>query len=183
MIRNLSQKQLDVMKILWDAGTPLVASDIVKAESSMNINTVQASLRVLLKENLVEIADIVYSGTVLSRSYRPLISRDVYFNAEYKNIIGNSSTSAMIATFIEQEEDISELERIEELIRKRKSSKKHNKNGVKRFHTVRIFTESVEYTTGSALYAKKVPILCSFKFSPITITTFCPSVIGSSRIS
>ena len=43
MIRNLSQKQLDVMKILWDAGTPLVASDIVKAESSMNINTVQAS--------------------------------------------------------------------------------------------------------------------------------------------
>lgn len=39
MIRNLSQKQLDVMKILWDAGTPLVASDIVKAESSMNINT------------------------------------------------------------------------------------------------------------------------------------------------
>ena len=115
MIRNLSQKQLDVMKILWDAGTPLVASDIVKAESSMNINTVQASLRVLLKE----IADIVYSGTVLSRSYRPLISRDVYFNAEYKNIIGNSSTSAMIATFIEQEEDISELERIEELIRKR----------------------------------------------------------------
>lgn len=57
------------MKILWDAGTPLVASDIVKAESSMNINTVQASLRVLLKENLIEIADIVYSGTVLSRSY------------------------------------------------------------------------------------------------------------------
>ena len=53
MIRNLSQKQLDVMKILWDAGTPLVASDIVKAESSMNINTVQASLRVLLKENLI----------------------------------------------------------------------------------------------------------------------------------
>ncbi len=40
-------------------------------------------------------------------------------NAEYKNIIGNSSTSAMIATFIEQEEDISELERIEDLIRKR----------------------------------------------------------------
>ena len=107
------------MKILWDAGTPLVASDIVKAESSMNINTVQASLRVLLKENLIEIADIVYSGTVLSRSYRPLISRDVYCNAGYKNIIGNSSTSAMIATFIEQEEDISELERIEELIRKR----------------------------------------------------------------
>ena len=96
MIRNLSQKQLDVMKILWDAGTPLVASDIVKAESSMNINTVQASLRVLLKENLVEIADIVYSGTVLSRSYRPLISRDVYFNAEYKNIIGNSSTSCLL---------------------------------------------------------------------------------------
>ena len=38
-------------------------------------------------------------------------------------------------------------------------------------------------TYTDAAYAKKVPILCSFKFSPITITTFCPSVIGSSRIS
>ena len=46
------------------------------------------------------------------------IDNDKLLN-EYKNIIGNSSTSAMIATFIEQEEDISELERIEELIRKR----------------------------------------------------------------
>lgn len=73
----------------------------------------------MLQEPL-QIADIVYSGTILSRSYRPLISRDVYFDAEYKNIIGNSSTSAMIATFIEQEEDLAELERIEELIKKRK---------------------------------------------------------------
>ena len=47
-------------------------------------------------------------------------SRDDIFQCGIlKNIIGNSSTSAMIATFIEQEEDISELERIEELIRKR----------------------------------------------------------------
>lgn len=43
----------------------------------------------------------------------------MWISKENKNIIGNSSTSAMIATFIEQEEDISELERIEELIRKR----------------------------------------------------------------
>ena len=120
MKRKLSKRQLDVMKILWDAGTPMVASDIVKAGSSLNINTVQASLRVLLKAGLIEVADIVYSGTVLSRSYRPLISRDAYFDAEYKDIVGNSSTSSLIAAFIRQEQDTSELERIEQMIEKRK---------------------------------------------------------------
>ena len=100
--------------------TPLVASDIVKAESSMNINTVQASLRVLSKRESGRNSRycIQWNG-IKPQLPVLLISRDVYFNAEYKNIIGNSSTSAMIATFIEQEEDISELERIEELIRKR----------------------------------------------------------------
>lgn len=88
--------------------------------AALNINTVQSCLKVLLKENLIEVADIVYSGTVLSRSYRPLISRDEYFNTEYKDIIGTSSTSSLIAAFIKEEQDASELERLEQIIQERK---------------------------------------------------------------
>lgn len=88
MKKKLSKRQLDVMKVLWDHSSPMVASDIVNGSPALNINTVQSCLKVLLKENLIEVADIVYSGTVLSRSYRPLISRDEYFNTEYKDIIG-----------------------------------------------------------------------------------------------
>lgn len=120
MKKKLSKRQLDVMKVLWDHSSPMVASDIVTCSPTLNINTVQACLKVLLKADLIEIADIVYSGTVLSRSYRPLISRDEYFDAEYKDIIGNSSTSSLVAAFIKQEQDASELERIEQMIQKRK---------------------------------------------------------------
>lgn len=120
MKKKLSKRQLDVMKVLWDHSSPMVASDIVNCSPTLNINTVQACLKVLLKADLIEIADIVYSGTVLSRSYRPLISRDEYFDAEYKDIIGNSSTSSLVAAFIKQEQDASELERIEQMIQKRK---------------------------------------------------------------
>ena len=79
MKKKLSKRQLDVMKVLWDHSSPMVASDIVNGSPALNINTVQSCLKVLLKEELIEVADIVYRGTVLSRSYRPLISRDEYF--------------------------------------------------------------------------------------------------------
>ncbi len=92
----------------------------------MNINTVQSCLKVLLKENLIEVADIVYSGTVLSRSYRPLISRDEYFNTEYKDIIGTSSTSSLIAAFIKEEQNASELERLEQIIQKEEKRNRGN---------------------------------------------------------
>ena len=103
MKKKLSKRQLDVMKVLWNHSSPMVASDIVSGSPALNINTVQSCLKVLLKEELREVADIVYSGTVLSRSYRPLISRDEYFNTEYKDIIGTSSTSSLIAAFIKEE--------------------------------------------------------------------------------
>ena len=118
MKKKLSKRQLDVMKVLWNHSSPMVASDIVSGSPALNINTVQSCLKVLLKEELIEVADIVYSGTVLSRSYRPLISRDEYFNTEYKDIIGTSSTSSLIAAFIKEEQNASELERLEQIIQK-----------------------------------------------------------------
>ena len=68
---NLSGREMDILNILWQAEQPLVASEIAKKDDTLTINTVQANLRKLLKKELVEVADIVYSGTVLSRSYRP----------------------------------------------------------------------------------------------------------------
>ena len=66
---------MDVMTILWESNTPLVASEITKMDDSLNINTVQAVIRKLLDKKYIEVADIVYSGTVLTRSYRPTLSK------------------------------------------------------------------------------------------------------------
>ncbi|MGN1166608.1 MAG: BlaI/MecI/CopY family transcriptional regulator [Lachnospiraceae bacterium] len=121
MKKKLSKQQLEVMKILWDNDTPLVASDIVKKKDSLNINTVQACLRVLVKTGIIEVAGIVYSGTVLTRSYRPLISKDEYLNETYKDIVGDFSNLSFIASLISKETDANELDNIIKLINKRKS--------------------------------------------------------------
>ena len=58
------------MKIIYDANKPLIASEITLRMEGLTINTVQAMLKKLLAREVIEVADIVYSGTVLSRSYR-----------------------------------------------------------------------------------------------------------------
>ncbi len=121
MKKKLSKQQLEVMKILWNSDTPLIASEIVKKHENLNINTVQACLRVLIKAEAIEVADIVYSGTVLSRSYRPLISKDEYCQDTYKNILGDTSRSVLFASLINSETDPLELDKLQDMISKRKS--------------------------------------------------------------
>ena len=68
---RLTNREMDILNILWSAEEPLVASEIAKRDETLTINTVQATMRIMLKQGLVEVGDIVYSGTVLSRSFRP----------------------------------------------------------------------------------------------------------------
>ena len=75
---KLTSREIDILNILWENEKPLIASEIADARSDLTINTVQAVLRKLLKYQLVEVADIVYSGTVLSRSYRPTITSEEF---------------------------------------------------------------------------------------------------------
>ena len=60
-MKGLTKRQEDVMNILWDAKEPIIASEIVKTGTDLNINTVQAALRSLIKKNYIEVAEIVYS--------------------------------------------------------------------------------------------------------------------------
>ena len=121
MKTKLSKQQLEIMKILWNSDKPLVASDILKQHNELNINTVQASLRVLVKKEAIEVADIVYSGTVLSRCYRPLISKNEYFAETCRDIAGDDSRSSLISSIINKETDLSELEELRKMIDKRKA--------------------------------------------------------------
>ena len=66
---ELKKRQLEVMDVLWESGEPMIASEIVKAREDLNVNTVQAALRSLVKKNYIEVADIVYSGTEIGRAH------------------------------------------------------------------------------------------------------------------
>ena len=74
----LSKRELDVMNVLWEEGKPMIASKIPEKRPELSINTVQSVLKNLLQREFIEVADIVQSGTVLSRSYAPVITPEEY---------------------------------------------------------------------------------------------------------
>lgn len=129
---KLTDRELDILKILWSAGSPLIASEIANRDDSLTVNTVQVVLRNLLSKKLVEVADIVYSGTVLSRSYRPTIDAKDFtvrqFVNEFKNLNNGITTPKLVATLLEHEKNedvvIAELEKMLEE-RKRLLSKEN----------------------------------------------------------
>jgi predicted transcriptional regulator len=125
-ITNLTARELDVLEVLWTNKKPLLASDIIKLKPSLSISSVQLSLRNLLKKEIIEIAEIVYSGTVLSRSYRPLLGKHELMNrniiSQFKNIDKNMSTTSIVSTLLQHEKNEEKvLKELEELLQERRA--------------------------------------------------------------
>lgn len=122
---ELTQREFDILKILWSSEKPLVASDFTKIDELLSINTVQAVLKNLLKKNLIKVADIVYSGTVLSRSYTPTINEKDFtlknIVKDYKEIEKAVPLPNFVATLLDQESDEEEaIKELERLLEERK---------------------------------------------------------------
>lgn len=120
MKKRITKKQLEVMKILWSSDKPLIESEILKRNDSLNINTVQACLRALVNKQFIKVADIVYSGTVLTRSYTPIVTQDEYLDFAYQDIVGKGKASSLIASLIDSETSPEELDLIEKMIQQKK---------------------------------------------------------------
>ena len=117
---KLTRRQEDIMKILWESDKPLIASEIEKKQDDLNINTVQATLRALMKKNAIVVADIVYSGTVLSRSYRPIISRDQVIT-EYDQVVSKVlNDKNLIAHYVDEINDLAAITELEKIIKEKR---------------------------------------------------------------
>ncbi len=125
---TLSKRELDVMKIFWQSGKPLTASEIVNI-SNISISTVHTVLNKLQSKNAIEVDEIIFSGKVLCRSYRPTISAKNYdmrkIVASFKSIIHTDiSTSHFVSALLGQEKDtqkvLNELDDLEQMIKEKK---------------------------------------------------------------
>lgn len=124
-MKGLTKRQEDVMNILWDAKEPIIASEIVKTGTDLNINTVQAALRSLIKKNYIEVAEIVYSGTVLARSYRAIVKREEVPNETANEIRKALREEDVFARYIDEFDDSVLLAKLETIIEaKRKELEK-----------------------------------------------------------
>lgn len=126
----LTKRENDIMCILWKEGKPMIASEIAKSMEGLTINTVQATLRKLMKRKLVEVGEIVYSGTVLCRSFRPTMTQKEFeMQVAMQSVASLKSFRISAAAFAsallgqnDEEVSMEELEQLEKLIQKKKSS-------------------------------------------------------------
>lgn len=117
---KLTSREVDIMNILWASEKPLIASEIADSRPDLTVNTVQAVLRKLLKYQLIEVADIVYSGTVLSRSYRPTITSEEFalhkVTSDYLAFQKTLSKPLLVSALLDTEKDpVKTRETIDEL--------------------------------------------------------------------
>lgn len=123
MSKQLSKREFDVMKILWTSEKPLSATEIAGMNPKLSKNTIQAVLKTLLNSHFIEVADIVYSGTVLTRSYKAVVSMTEYMK---DNFLLDSSFQ-VISSFIEEETDDTVLQKLNHLIQKKRKDLKEYK--------------------------------------------------------
>ena len=127
-MKKLTKKQLEVMKVLWNSPAPMISSEIEKSNPSFNTNTVQTCLRELLKKGYIEVADIVYSGTVLSRSYLPTFTKSDFLLEACNDIIGNDRASfSLCASLIDSQTNAEDLTELEKLIQRKKDELAKNR--------------------------------------------------------
>ena len=114
------------MKTLWAENKAMIASDFVQLDPSLNLNSVQSSLRSLLKKNYIEVSDIVYSGKVLTRSYVPTISADEYAAENINGIVNDLLSSNILLHYVETENDIETIKQLQQKLEERKKFLERN---------------------------------------------------------
>jgi predicted transcriptional regulator len=131
---KLTNRDLDVLAVFWDNNRAMTASEVVAANPALNKNTVQPVLRKLLKNDLIRVADIVYSGTVLSRSYLPTMTKREfslqYLSSEYKKLEQDISKASFFSFLLDSEKGSEQfeedLQELDELLQSYKNNKNSN---------------------------------------------------------
>ncbi len=116
MKKKLSSRQFDIMNILWKSNKPMLASEILNCNSELNINTVQSTLKSLISKGFIKISGVTYSGTVLARTYCPLISKEEYLQNLYNELGMSSDTNSLLISLIKQETSLEKLNELENIL-------------------------------------------------------------------
>lgn len=117
---NLTKRERQIMNIFWNSDKPLSANDIAVQQQDLSKNTIQAVVRKLKNHDLLKVADIGYSGTVLTRLYSPKVTQEDFLAAE----LSDQSLLNLITNFIETNKDIDTLNNLEKMITERQGELK-----------------------------------------------------------
>ncbi len=106
---KLNPRELEVLKILHATEQPLTSTQIVRAGEELTQSTVQAVLRKLMANGMIEVQGVTHSGNVLSRTFGATEkSREILtqrFLDSYKNYRNIISIKMAIEGMLDMEED------------------------------------------------------------------------------
>lgn len=97
---------------MWSNSEPLTAKQIAEQDINLVVSTIQSTLKKLVKKELVEVSDIVYSGTVLTRRYKNTVTKEEFIIRQFNDI----KITELISQFLgseskaEKEKDIKAIE-------------------------------------------------------------------------
>ena len=122
----LSEREMNVMQVLWKYEKPMTVTEIVESEKELTTPTVHTVLRKLLDKDYVQVIDTVQTGKVFARRYKAKKTQDEEIEEKIEKCMKNSRnpmsfvntiTAALLNGAVDEESVIDELERI---VQKRK---------------------------------------------------------------
>ncbi|MDE7199558.1 MAG: BlaI/MecI/CopY family transcriptional regulator [Lachnospiraceae bacterium] len=125
---KLTERELEVMRILWEADKPLMVSEIVQRDKNGTIYSVQRIIQNLIKKEMVAVEGMAYNKKALGRTFKPLVSAESIEQSHIQDVFSkmvsrNIAVSHLIAALLpadSSEQTLEELNRLEDIIRERK---------------------------------------------------------------
>ena len=125
---HLPEREVDILYAMWNAGRPLMASEITEVNEELKLATVHTTLKGMLKKNLIEVVDFAKSGNVFGRCYQPTLSLQEFelgkISSEFKNKKSTDITASNLVAALLRDEDNGtiqeELDKLEKMIQEKR---------------------------------------------------------------
>ena len=136
---KMSQKELDVLAIIFHSESPMTISDVVKTNpQEYTLNIVKPIVRKLIQLQMIEDCGFTYRGTSIARKFVPTkqahIVLEGIFQQEYQNyrkvFPDNSLLLALVKSEFSHENNQEDIKRLEDMLNTIKAQ--HSPGGGKR---------------------------------------------------
>lgn len=129
----LKKSELEIMEVLWNADHPMTHIEINKTANSTSFTgkSIFQLLSGLEEKGMITVAGVARTGVKYSRTFLPAITAEEYTVMQLKSFKLNDSSAkiahGLVSAFVDaagDDDDDEILDELEELIRKRKESRK-----------------------------------------------------------
>lgn len=89
---HLTNKEYEIMKILWDSGKPMLVSDILLETDNVAENSLHPMIKNLIDNGFIKVVGNMRVSKTTSRLYAPAITVDEYAAMQLEGIMKTSNS-------------------------------------------------------------------------------------------